>query len=105
MDKLVSAIVDAIIAHGALFIAMAIAIWFLWAQEQKRAKANDILLAALAKERDERLTEIEKRAEACDLKHDLAQRKYERVLAVLAKIPDVDANALFSTLPKSHLGV
>lgn len=106
MDKLISACVDAIIAHGLPFIFMALAVWFLWAQDKKRTLSNDQLVSALAKERDERLTYIENRAEACDRKHEqsearhqLTQLKLERVLIVVAKLPDVDSAALLNAAP------
>lgn len=86
MEAIFTQFAGALAQQGPLFMALAIAIYYLKQSDEKKADANSKLIEAMNEERMERISILEKHVDECNERHADAQRKYEDLLRRVAKI-------------------
>lgn len=86
MEQVLTSFIQSLFAQGPLFVALAIAVYYLKQSDDKKAVANELLVSMLNKERVERIAVLEEHVIDCNKRHDLAQEKYEKLLMRVARL-------------------
>jgi septal ring factor EnvC (AmiA/AmiB activator) len=86
MEPVITSFMTSLAQQGPLFVALAIAIYYLKQSDEKKAVVNASLIEAMNKERVERIGILENHVDECNERHADAQRKYEELLRRVAKI-------------------
>jgi septal ring factor EnvC (AmiA/AmiB activator) len=86
MEAVITSFAASLAQQGPLFMALAIAIYYLKQSDEKKAEVNAALIEAMNKERVERIGILENHVDECNERHADAQRKYEELLRRVAKI-------------------
>jgi septal ring factor EnvC (AmiA/AmiB activator) len=86
MEAVITSFAASLAQQGPLFVALAIAIYYLKQSDEKKAEVNAELIQAMNKERVERIGILENHVDECNERHADTQKKYEELLRRVAKI-------------------
>lgn len=86
MGPITTEFLKSLFDQGPLFVALAIAVYYLKKSDDKQAAVNETLVALMNRERVERIAILEAHVVDCNKRHDDAQAKLERLLMRVAKL-------------------
>jgi hypothetical protein len=86
MEAILTSFAAQLSAQGPLFMALAVAIYYLKKSDDRKAEVNEKLISAMNQERVERIDILEKHVVECNERHAAAQLKYEALLLRVANL-------------------
>jgi len=96
MEPIVTGAGQMLLSQSPLVVMLAVLAWLFWKSDKAREKRNDEWIQRVLVDKDKEIAEIKQGGKECEARHEATRARLERIALALAKLPNVDIEALMA---------